>query len=111
MVTVRSIMLQVLLLTTLFNSVAWAWHSSPQMLTGHEVVRHRSLGDSESWDGGTYGKDHFCAQGICHLIAHLVGFVLTQTVVPDAPFDAPVSLYRLRLIAADPALPFKPPRA
>ncbi|HKJ21623.1 MAG TPA: hypothetical protein VKA13_00920 [Gammaproteobacteria bacterium] len=101
----------VLLLTTLLNSVAWAWYSSPQMLTGHSVVQHRSLGDSESWDGGTYGKDHFCSQGICHLIGHLIGFILAQAIVPGAPFEGPASLYQLRLVAADLAPPLKPPRA
>jgi len=111
MISARRLLTHALLLTTLLNSVAWAWYASPHMLTGHCVAHHHALGESESWDGGPYGADHFCSQGICHLIGHLVGFILTQAEAPAAPFDPPVSLYRLRLITADIPPPLKPPRA
>lgn len=107
----RVVLMHILLYTTLLNAVTWAWYSDPHMFTGHTVMEHSASTDNESWDGGPYGKNHFCTQGICHLIGHLIGFVLTQTIPPGVPLDAPAPLSQSRLIAADLPPPFKPPRA
>ncbi|MFV2055501.1 MAG: hypothetical protein ACC707_03495 [Thiohalomonadales bacterium] len=71
----KNLLIYVLLLTTLFSGVAFAWDTDPEAMVGHDQAKIDLLtGDDHNHPEGTTHHNDHC----CHGIAHLVG-IITQS--------------------------------
>jgi len=78
----KRILIHLLLLSTLFSGLAFAWDTHPEAVVGHDSVALNLLDNADHHDSETHHSDH-----CCHANAHLLAMIFNPVAASQTHHD------------------------